>query len=105
MDENNNDGNWQMPPIENPFSKPRFYVAYFVTISFAVLVSLFIPGSGNFYEKITNSLSIFFVPYAIVGLIAWLIVRKGDKVIALGILLGSLTPFVVVIANGGCYLH
>jgi len=110
MDENNNmnDMNNQPPKKENPFKNQRFYMSYFITIGILCVIS-FLLTSGN----LLGGVFIFCIPYAIIGLIVWATVRMNNKPAALGILLGSVTPFIAIfIATGGCglftggmYLH
>ena len=111
MDENNNNmdkNRWEMPPEqqppkkENPFKDKMFYVAYGATIIVLVALSLILAGGSSFVLFIAM---IICIPYAIVGTVVWAIVRIKNKAIALGILLGSITPFAVVFfATGGCGL-
>ena len=120
MDENNNnnienneiennsaDNRWEAPPEQqppqNPFKNWRFYVAYFAMIIIPFVISLIIT-SGDFWVALVI-MSLISIPYGIVGVIIWAIVRRKNKAVALGILLGGMTPFnIACIALGGCAL-
>ena len=106
MDENDN--RWEMPPTQppkktNPFKDWRFYATYFITIAILFIIS-FLLVRGETYLLI--SLFILSIPYALIGLVVSAIVRmNNNKSVASGILLGSITPFIVVfISTGGCGL-
>jgi len=106
MNENNSPNNLNevggQPPKENPFKNWRFYAAYFITIVILATVSWILTGGDNYWILGVLLLSI---PYIIVGLIVWVIVRRKNRPISLGILFGSMTPFIVMfIVTGGCGL-
>ena len=105
VDENNNwNGTDEQLPKENPFKSWKFYASFFITIVILAAVSwLFTGGGSDGYWMI--GVLLLCVPYIIVGIIAWAIVRNKNRSIALGILLGSIAPFVAVfIGTGGCGL-
>ena len=106
MDENNNNDINNKPQKENPFKNKAFYVAYAVTIIILILISLIFSGMGSDTSAFLIIIFLLCIPYGIIGLVVWIIVRINDKIVALGILLGSITPFVVVFcATGGCGLR
>ena len=101
---------WQIPIQQPPqktsnlFTNWRFYTAYFITLGIYIAVCFFVAGGVNFWNVYLN-MFYFCIPYSIIGVIAWAVVRIINKAVALGILLGSVTSFVVVlIATGGCFL-
>ena len=104
MDENNNlNETGEQPPKKNPFKCWDFYSAYFATIILLAVVSWLLMGgeSNNGYWML--GLMLLCIPYIIIGIIAWIIVRIKSRPIALGILFGSITPFIAIfIGTGGC---
>ena len=100
VEENNNaNRTWELPKKKNPFLDWRFYVSFIATLVAFVAVELLLTG-GNFYGTMIIS-----IPYIIAGIIAWSIVRKKSRPIALGMLFGSIVPFIYVfIITGGCWL-
>ena len=100
MDENNNwNGTGGPPPKENPFKSWKFYASFFITIVILASVSWRLTSGSNGYWMV----ALLCIPYIIAGVIAWAIVRNKNRSIALGILFGSLAPFVAVfIGTGGC---
>lgn len=83
MDENN-----------NPFKSLGFYVAYVITTGLGLLL---------FCINDIFMVFIFNIIYVVVGFCVWVFIGNFTKSIALGILLGSITSFVVVfISTGGC---
>ena len=108
MDENNTDNPDEKsgpPPKENIFKSPRFYAAYLAAILVLCVASWIIPGDGGTNNWLFGVL-LLCIPYIIIGLIAWAVLRKKNRAIALGILLGSITPFIAVfIGTGGCGLY
>ncbi|MCL1793866.1 MAG: hypothetical protein FWG34_08350 [Oscillospiraceae bacterium] len=112
MDQNNNPGNMNdkngQPPKqrkekkENPLKNWRFYAAYFITAALLAVFPLFFASGKNSGEWVFIVL-LFCIPYCIMGLIAWAIIRIINRPVALGILFGSMTPFIAVfIGTGGC---
>ena len=105
MDENNinlNEENEQ-PEKNNPFKSRAFYVSYFITIVIITGISLLFTGGA--YDYWALGVLLLCIPCAFAGLISWAIVRRKNKSIALGILLGGLTPFIAVfVMSGGCGL-
>jgi len=108
MDENKNlnnlNGAGGQPPKENPFKNWKFYAAYLITITILAAVSWLLIGGGSDNYWITGLL-LLCIPYIISGLIVWAVIRRKNRSIALGILFGSITPFIVVFCvTGGCGL-
>ena len=103
MSENNSMNEMdQQPTVENPFKNRKFYVAYFITLLIFCLVSGVLTRNDSNWM-----LGVLFlcIPYLIIGLFAWVIVRNNHRVVALGVLFGSITPFIgVFIGTGGCGL-
>jgi lysylphosphatidylglycerol synthetase-like protein (DUF2156 family) len=109
MDENNN--NWQMPPLQpppkksNPFTNKKFYIAYFIAVVIFAAVSLFF---GRGLNGFMFAAWVFSIPYAIIGVIigtVLLLTAERSRALALGILFGGMTPFIIVFtATGGCGL-
>lgn len=104
MDENNNTNETGgQPTKENPFKNLNFYAAYFITIIILGVGSWLLTG-GRSDDWMIAALFLC-IPYGIVGFIAWAIVRNKNRAVALGILFGSITPFVAVFTvTGGCGL-
>ena len=101
MDEYNINEMSGQPPKETPFKKWSFYVAYLAAAAPLFIISCI---EGKF---IGWGIYLLNIPYAIVGLIIWAIVgfAAKKKTVALGILLGSLTPAVFMfVATDGCGL-
>ncbi len=107
MDENsnknNNKDNVNMQPTKtNPFKNRAFYIAYFLTIGISCAIAWILMGSDSYWFI---GVMLLCIPYAIVGVIAWAIIKKRNRAVALGILLASLTPFIFVfLGTGGCGL-
>jgi len=91
------------PEKANPFNSISLYVSYLVTGGFLCGIPLLLArGSSSDW---TFSMLIICIPCVVIGIIAWLNVRKTKRAAALGILFGCLTPFVIVfILTGGCGL-
>ena len=103
MDLNNNTNEAGEQPVnENPFKNRKFYIAFFVTL--IILCAFPFLVSGGIHDW-TIGVLLLCIPYAIAGLIIWIIMRKRNRAVALGVLLGGVTPFVAVfIVTGGCGL-
>ena len=100
MDENNMNYTSERPKKENPFKRWTLYVTYLVTVAILVAASWLIAK-----DSWIMVLWVFCIPCGIVGLITWAIVRVKNRAVALGILFGTLTPFVVTfVATDGCGL-
>jgi amino acid transporter len=115
MDENNNQQNTNQMggqlPKENPFKNKKFYVTYIITFVLAVAPHFILPlflvsaGSDDYWMMAIVSLIIMIIPYLIIGIIVWAFTRKTARPLALGVLLGLITPFIaVLIFTGGCAL-
>ena len=92
------------PLKENPFKSWKFYTSFFTTIIICVVIPWLLTGSRS-YNDWTFGILLLSLPYIIAGIIAWAIVRGKNRSIALGILFGSIAPFVAVfIVTGGCGL-
>jgi len=89
---------------KNPFKSGSFFRAYFITI--VVLAALpLLNGSGFSYSDWMLFTMIFSLPLIAVGLIIWSLSRHRNKPVALGVLFGCMTPFIVIfIVTGGCGL-
>ena len=82
-------------------------MTYFITvIVLFVAPLLFMLGEDTDYFDFTFYLMILCIPYIAVGLLIWVIIRIKYRPVALGILLGSLTPFIVtfIMIGGSCFL-
>ena len=115
MDENNNlndvndvndvNESGGKPPKENPFKNWRLYAAYLLTIAILAAISWLLTFGDSSESNWTISVLLLCIPYIIAGVIVWAIVRNKNRPIALGILFGSITPFIAVfIVTGGCGL-
>jgi hypothetical protein len=84
------------------FKNRLFYIAYIATLAAICTISL--PLMRIFAgELVILALCITFI---IAGLIAWAIVKPKSIAVALGVLFGSQTPFVVVcVITGGLGLY
>ena len=91
---------------KNPFKDKMFYLSYVVTL--VVLCAVSIPllrsiTGQDWWTPVTLALCI---PSIIVGIIVWTTLKRRRLALALGILFGSQTPFVIVCAlTGGCGLY
>ena len=90
-------------PQRDPFSDLRFYGAYFLTLLIFAAASWLLTGGYRDYGAWTIGALLLSIPYIIAGLIAWSIMRKKNRAIALGLLYGSITPMIVIfIVTDGC---
>ncbi|MGL5439489.1 MAG: hypothetical protein ACRDA4_03775 [Filifactoraceae bacterium] len=100
MSENNWNDDISEKPKKNPFKEMKFYIAYVITVLTPVAIA--ITTNMNVWLMM---IFIICIPYILVGLVIWAILRKKNRSIALGILFGSITPFIVVfLFTGGCGL-
>ena len=88
---------------KNIFTDADFYVPYIITTG---ILALFTWGAADGFTHLWELGVIFLGAFsAIVGLIAWGSIKNRNRAIALGILLGSITPFIFLfIVTGGCGL-
>jgi len=71
------------------FKNWRFYIAFLVTILIFCAIAPFF----------SVWFAILIIPYAILGLIIWSILKTENKAVAWGILLGSLMPLLWLIGG------
>ena len=100
MDENKNPNKVnEQQPETSPFTNEKFYIAYGLT--FIAIIALSSILTGGIHNWIMGAWSQILV--VIIGIIAWAMVRGDNKAVALGILLGSITPFVILfLLVGAC---
>ena len=90
---------------ENPLKKGSFYGAYLISIVSLAVASLLVSGGRFSLYDWQLGMLLLCIPYAVLGLIIWSVVRKSNRPVALGVLFGCATPLLVVfIVTGGCGL-
>ena len=90
---------------KNPFKNKLFYVAYSVTVGIFITAMILIALLNQEYYVFSISVYFFNAPYAVIGILVCIFTTRKNQVVALGILLGSLTPLIVVsIITGGHFL-
>jgi len=73
-------------------------------VSLAV-VSILYTGGKILDSDWVIAAMVLSMPYVALGFFTWLFVRQSNRPVALGILLGCATPFLIVfIVTGGCGL-
>ena len=102
-----NAGNAGEKPVKtNPFKDKIFYLSYAASLAVLCAASILILRSitgEDWWTPVTLALC---VPSIIVGIIVWAAFKRRRLALALGILFGSQTPFVIVCAlTGGCGLY
>ena len=84
------------------YQEKKFWIAYGVTVGIymlLVLIETTLEGSLGLFSII------LLIPYAIAGGIAWAVTLNINRRVALGLLLGGFTPFIIFfVLTGGCGL-
>jgi len=84
-------------PAGSPFSSPSFWKSYCSVVGFFLLLPAIFEDSGVILALFGS----LFAP--LVGLLLWAGIRKSSRPLALGFLLGSISPIAVIfVATGGC---
>ncbi len=84
----------------NPLKSRSFYLAFFISVSFMYGIPYLMEGSDFLFVVIILS-----IPYVLVGIIIWAIVKSKSRNVALGILFAGLTPLLITfLFTGGCLL-
>ena len=89
---------------ENPFKNKTFYKSYFITLGIFIAVMLLFAIVNHDFNIIPIMAGLFSIPYAIIGLIISAIVFKKNKIVALGIFLGGITPTAVLFLTSSLIL-
>jgi hypothetical protein len=90
-------------PRRNPFKDWRLYLTYVITVALPGIAML-LPGGEDYGAAIFLLIGVIFV-YPIIGLAVWAAIRVQHRSVALGILLGGVTPFIITfVMTGGCGL-
>ena len=77
--------------IENPFISVGFWAVYLTAVSLYIAAVL----SGYYINGIFFYVALFcLTPYALLGIAAWAALKNKNKPVALGLMLGGLTPFI-----------
>lgn len=85
---------------ENPFKNPKFYIGYFcglIPLAWGV-----ISDDGAYWDLFVMIVSI---PYFGISFFIWLVLKRKNRALALGILLAGITPLIMIfLLTGGCGL-
>ena len=79
--------------VDNPFKIASFWAVYLL----AILIYFAIVLCARYINEFIYIIAYVGVtPYAILGIVAWLKLKRVNKPVALALLLGGLTPITVV---------
>ncbi len=99
-DKNERNENEELESRSNPFLNVELYGAYLLTIGILFVITFIFTDFNSYWILGVLLLSI---PYAFIGFCIWSFIKTKNRPIALGVLLGSLTPFIIIfVITGGC---
>ncbi|MDR0476745.1 MAG: hypothetical protein LBH14_02230 [Desulfobulbaceae bacterium] len=105
MEENNNiNKSGGQPEKGNPFKNWLFYVSYLITLVVLTAITLLFTAGTDLSYWVIPAFMVS-IPSIIVGIVIGFVMWNKNRSVALGILLGSITPFIIIfVGTGGCGL-